>query len=185
MVKFTLRCAISIMVIVLTCAACQKEKSQPPQTQTPAANIDAKANPHAQPDGIPAPAWEAYKAARRAIAEDNYIEARRQLMIAVQEKPDFTEAWYNLGATNGNLAIDEMAQKHEQSAVLHFREAVDQKKRAQALIAEGKWFVYKTPAEQAMVQHDLTEALRDADEVLRDERSLITALKLMAAFRNQ
>ncbi|MBI4697649.1 MAG: hypothetical protein HY758_01700 [Nitrospirae bacterium] len=181
--KLSLKYLVCIVLIASACTACRQEKVQPPPTRTEENMVRPEQD--IRPDDIPTAAWEAYKAARTKVIGGKYLEARRYLLIAVQEKPDFTEAWYNLGALNGNLAIEKMAQGQEQASLSLFREAVDQKRRAQALIAEGKWFVYKTPAEQAQVQYDIQEALSDADEVLEDEPSLIQALKLMAAFKGR
>jgi Tfp pilus assembly protein PilF len=122
---------------------------------------------------------QAYQAARAAVRRGDYAEARQQLLAAVAAKPDFTEAWYNLGASYGMLAIEAAAVGEDSRAIEYFREAVEAKRRAEALIGEGKWFLYG-PKEQAQTIADLKEGLKDADEVLADERSLLMALRLHA-----
>jgi tetratricopeptide (TPR) repeat protein len=121
----------------------------------------------------------AYEAARLAIRSDDTEEARRQFQRAVELMPEFTEGWYNLGASTTILAIRAAGAGDDAEALTLFREAVAAKRRAQDLIGEGKWFIYEDP-ERAKVVHDLTEALPEADEVLADESSLLIALRLYA-----
>lgn len=131
--------------------------------------------------GFPREALEAYQAARRAVRAGDMAGAVRHLSAALEIKPDFTEAWYNRGAAYSHLAIAEMRKGRESESLAMFRAAVADKKRAQELINQGKWFVYKTAAEQDQVKSDLANALEEADDVLADEQSLIAALKLYAA----
>jgi tetratricopeptide (TPR) repeat protein len=124
----------------------------------------------------------AYEAGKRAVRARDYDEARRQLERAVERMPEFTEAWYNLGATLTTLSIRAAGAGDDAAALALFKDAVAAKKRAQDLISEDKWVLYEG-AERDQVVHDLTEALRYADEVLGDERSLLVALRLWAAQR--
>jgi hypothetical protein len=45
---------------------------------------------------------------------------------------------------------------------------------------QGVWYVYLTTAEQQQTREDVEAALEDADAVLDDEASLLTAMRLMA-----
>jgi hypothetical protein len=135
------------------------------------------------PPGLTAPAWEAYVAARKAIYDSNLVEGQVRLKEAIAAQSDFTEAWYNLGATTSRLAIEAAGAGRDAEALMLFRESVTQKRRAGDLIAEGKWFVYLKQDEQAGVVSDLQHALEDADAVLADEDSLLAALRIWAARR--
>ncbi|HQQ64350.1 MAG TPA: hypothetical protein PLF22_12375, partial [Pseudomonadales bacterium] len=74
-------------------------KNHPQQQSSP-----APAKPR-NPD-IPEAAWQSYEDAKDAVYQRDYIRAERDLANAVRIKPDFTEAWYNLGATQSHIAID-------------------------------------------------------------------------------
>lgn len=189
--------ALAIVLAALVSAslllACSSGSPDTPQSATQAeTDTSAEAQEAAQADEtsespdtpdtpeIPPDAYNAYQAAKAAVRSGNMNEARNQLSLAASIKPDFTEAWYNLGAATMGLSIEEMRAGRESESVALMREAVAAKKRAQQLIDEGKWFIYKTPAEQEQVKSDLANALKDADEVMADEASLIAAIKLWA-----
>ena len=135
------------------------------------------------PPGVSAPAWEAYAAARKAIWAKDLVSGQAGFKEAVAAQPDFTEAWYNLGAMTAHLAIEAAGEGRDGDALSLFRESVTQKRRASDLIAEGKWFVYLKEDEQKGVVSDLRHALEDADAVVQDEESLLIALRMWAARR--
>jgi len=137
----------------------------------------------APPAGLSAPAFQAYEAARQSVGAGDSAGARDHFLEAVGAQPDFTEAWYNLGATTTRLAVAAAGAGQDQQALVLFREGVGQKRRARSLIDEGKWFVYTTTEQQEQVISDLQHALEDADAVLADEPSLLAALRLWAAAR--
>ena len=130
-------------------------------------------------EGLPADVRAAYEAAKDSVRAGDYSTARTQLSHAVKLKPDFTEGWYNLGSTTARLAAEAAALNRDAVAIALFRQSVAEKRKAQALILEGKWCIYG-PDEQAQVTSDLDNALENADEVMANERSLLIALKMMA-----
>jgi hypothetical protein len=135
------------------------------------------------PPGVSAPAWEAYAAARKAIWANDLALGQLRFKEAIAAQFDFTEAWYNLGATTSRLAIEAAGAGRDGEALTLFRESVTQKRRASDLIAEGKWFVYLKPEEQEGVVSDLRHALEDADEVVANEEALLAALRMWASRR--
>jgi hypothetical protein len=139
------------------------------------------AAPAEPPIGLSAEAYEAYEAGKHSIRAGDLAGGHQHLKAAVEAQPDFTEGWYNLGATTSRLAIEAAGSGRDDEALALFRESVDQKRRAQELIDQGKWFVYTTASDQETVRSDLGHALEDADAVLADEASLLAALRLWAA----
>lgn len=123
---------------------------------------------------IPEAAWQSYEDARDAAYQRDYLRAERDLANAVRIKTDFTEAWYNLGATQTRLAI-QLVNTSEQAALDKFREAVDSKKTARSLMMDSKWFVY-TGDQQTEVRYDVEQALEYADDVLAHPSALIEML---------
>lgn len=120
---------------------------------------------------------DAYADAIQNVRKDDLETAEFNLKKAVSLKPDFTEAWYNLGATQSNLAIRLAGDGKDSEAIAKFREAVDSKKKSKALMDKNIWYVYKEP-EQENVRYDVGEALRDIDELLANERELLFVLKI-------
>lgn len=120
-----------------------------------------------------------YEAGRDAVRSGDLASGAAHLERAVALQPDFTEAWYNLGAALSNLAIQATRAGDEDLAVRLFRKAVDSKKRSKALMDRGVWYLYG-PADQAEVRSDVQNALEDADDVLADEKSLRAALRIWA-----
>jgi len=116
------------------------------------------------------------------VSAGDLAGAREHFLEAVAAEPGFTEAWYNLGATTTRLSIAAAGAGKNQEALAFFREGLDQKRRASALIDEGRWFLY-TPEQREQVISDLQHALEDADAVLADQASLLAALRLWAARR--
>lgn len=130
---------------------------------------------------VPAEAMEAYDHAKDAVYESNLIEAEKLLKKAVELKPDFTEAWYNLGATQSRLAILAMKQQDEKTSVQYFHAGVESKKKSRELMIQHKWFEYNEE-QQAQTRADVEQALSNADELLlpQNESTLIQALKISA-----
>jgi tetratricopeptide (TPR) repeat protein len=130
--------------------------------------------------GLPGEAKRAYEGAKEAVVRGDLEEAQRQFTVAIGAEPRFTEAWYNRGSVNARLAVNTIRSGDEQRALDIFRQSVDDKRRARELIDQGVWFIYKPGPEQDQVRHDLEMALKDVDEVLADEASLLQALRLWA-----
>lgn len=143
----------------------------------------AAPTPAPAPVGLSPAALEAYEAAKRSVFAGDLDEARGHFTEATDAQPDFTEAWYNMGAATSRLSIAAAGAGEDQRALALFREAVSQKRRARALIDEGKWFVYTKVEEQEQVISDLQHALEEADAVMADDDSLLTALRMAAAGR--
>lgn len=136
----------------------------------------ATAPPH---PAIPQQAWLAYEDARTAVYLRDYARAERDFLLAVQLQPDFTEAWYNLGATQANMAI-ELVNYSERAAVDKYHDAVNSKKTARSLMMDDKWFVY-TGDERTEVRYDVEQALEYSDEIASHEAELVEALHLWAS----
>ena len=120
---------------------------------------------------------DAYADAIQNVRKDDLDAAEANLKKAVSLKPDFTEAWYNLGATQTNIAMRLARDEKDSESIAKFREAVDSKKKSKALMDKNIWYVYKEP-EQENVRHDVGEALRDVDELLANEKMLLFVLKI-------
>jgi len=131
------------------------------------------------PANVPEDAWKYYEHAKDAVYESDLTRAESDLSNAVRIKPDFTEAWYNLGATQARMAINLTREHREHEAVLMFRTAVESKKRARELMIQEKWFEYEGQ-QRTQVRYDVEQALADADEVIHYDASLIKALWLWA-----
>lgn len=178
----TLACRlVAVSLAALLIAGCRgrgKDAEALPKNE-PVAEATPPTSP--PPPGLSTRALQAYVDAKLAIRAANLDEARNLLKQAVEVEPDFTEAWYNLGATTSRLSMAAAVDARDQEAIALFREAVEEKRRAQALIDDGKWFVYKTREEQDQVIFDLRHALEDADAVLADEASLLAAMRIWAA----
>jgi hypothetical protein len=177
--------AAAIAIAAVGLWACRGRGAEmPPDTRAESAAGTAAAPAETTPTpppGLTAPAWEAYVAARQAIWANDLVTGQARLQEAIAAQSDFTEAWYNLGATTARLAGEAAGAGRDGDALTLFRESVTQKRRASDLIAEGKWFVYLKEDEQAGVVSDLRHALEDADAVVADEESLLVALKMWAA----
>jgi tetratricopeptide (TPR) repeat protein len=120
---------------------------------------------------------DAYAAAIQNVRNNDLEAAEANLKKAVRLKPDFTEAWYNLGAAQTFMAMNLAREEKDRDAVLKFREAVESKKKSQSLMDKNTWYVYKEP-EQENVRHDVREALRNVDELLANEQMLLLLLKI-------
>jgi hypothetical protein len=178
---------ILTVIILIAAAAIYYYKSKEEHIETAAEFVKSHPQQHIaqspakprNPD-IPEAAWQSYEDAKDAVYQRDYLRAERDLANAVKIKPDFTEAWYNLGATQTHIAI-EIVNSSEQGAVEKFREAVNSKKTARSLMMDGKWFEY-TGDQQTEVRYDVEQALEYADDVLNHEAALIDMLR---AWHNQ
>jgi hypothetical protein len=113
------------------------------------------------------------------VGQGDYARSALEFGRAVELAPDFTEGWYNLGAATSRLAVEAAGRGDDAEALRLVRAGVEQKRRARDLISAGTWWIYDA-RQQAVVRHDLEEALRDVDAVLADEPSLLAALRLQA-----
>jgi tetratricopeptide (TPR) repeat protein len=121
-----------------------------------------------------------YEQAKDAVRAQDYRRAQAHLEKTVALLPDFTEGWYNLGATYAHLAIVAAQESGRDEALAYFRQAVDAKRTARDLMDQGRWYVYLAEEEQTQVRGDVEKALEDADAVLADEASLLIALRIWA-----
>jgi tetratricopeptide (TPR) repeat protein len=122
------------------------------------------------------PGQFAYREAKGLIQVNDLPAAVSSLRRAIAQNPEFSEAYYQLGAAKTNLAIQEV-HHDERTAIDLFREGVEAKKQARHLMSLNKYFVWnERQREQAWT--DLREALREVDAVLADEPSLVAALKM-------
>jgi tetratricopeptide (TPR) repeat protein len=148
-------------------------QSEPDQAATTAASAQATAQAVEQK---PTPGLAAYNEAKDYILSENYQASIVALERAVEQDPDFAEAWYQLGASRTHMAIRQV-RYDEQTAVRLFREGVDAKRTAKQLMSLGKYFVWDEP-QRTQAWSDLSKALEDVDAVLADEPSLIAALRM-------
>jgi hypothetical protein len=119
---------------------------------------------------------DSYEAAKHGVKINDLVSAEFNLKKAVSFKPDFTEAWYNLGATQANLSMELAKENKNKEAISKFKEAVDSKKRAKELMDKNSWFIYKED-EQKNVRSDVENALADVDETIANEETLLMLLK--------
>jgi len=155
--------------------ACRPAKGPAPSPTPPAAASPADTRRPLKPEAL-----ARYREAQGFVAAGKLDEARASLEAAVAAEPDFTEAWYNLGANLSNMAVREAGRNDDPRAALDlFRRGVAAKILARALMNDGKWFVYGEK-ERAVVEADLKEALRDMQQVMADEETLFLALRMRA-----
>ena len=100
------------------------------------------------------------------------------LAQAARLDPEVCEYWYQLGAAESNLAIDVVYQSSS-DAVHLFEDSVDHETEALRLMKLGKCPIW-TDDERAQAQRDAEAGLADAEAVLRDKVSLVTALQMYA-----
>jgi tetratricopeptide (TPR) repeat protein len=158
------------LIALASVGGCDREVS-PPRPPTPtAAPTEAVAHAEAFPGQF------AYLEAKGLIQANDLRAAVISLRHAIEQNPEFSEAYYQLGAAKTNLAIQEV-RYDERTAIDLFREGVEAKKQARHLMSLNKYYVWnERQREQAWT--DLREALRDVDAVLADEPSLVAALKM-------
>lgn len=125
---------------------------------------------------VPARAMQAYDQAKQAVWESKLSLAQDLLKESVDLKSDFTEAWYNLGATQARLAVIAAKSDDSQTAIRLFRDAVESKKKARELMIQNKWFEY-VDDERVKARSDVENALQYADETLASETHLVEVLK--------
>ena len=155
------------VIILLSIGGCDRDGAS--HTLSPADPGTRAARVEAFPGEL------AYQEAKRDIQASDLRGAITALQRAIAENPDFSEAYYQLGAAKTNLAIEEV-RRDEHAAVDLFREGVEAKKAARRLMDQNKYYVWDE-RQRAQARVDLREALRDVDAVLADEPSLIAALK--------
>ena len=165
------RIGVVVILAPLVLATCRQKTGGQPR---------AAATPAVESEGLAADARTAYEDAKRAVSARDYGAAQARLQEAVSAQPDFTEGWYNLGATQVHLAIQAARDGRDGEAVQLFRQAVESKRTARGLMEQKRWYVYLRAAEQDQVRSDVDQGLEDADEVLADEQSLLAALRLWA-----
>ncbi len=120
-----------------------------------------------------------YREAQQLVTAGDLDRAQTAFEAAVAAQPDFTEGWYNLGATYSNQAVRDVAQGRDLLALDSVRRGVTAKSRARDLMNADVWFLYDA-SQREVVRHDVAQALADADAVLADPESLIVALRLRA-----
>jgi tetratricopeptide (TPR) repeat protein len=157
------------LIALASVGGCNREA--PPRTLAPA-STPAEATPP-----IEAFAGQfAYQEAKGLIQANDLRAAVNSLTRAIEQNPDFSEAYYQLGAAKTNLAIQQI-HYDERNAIELFREGVAAKKQARHLMTLNKYYVWNQ-RQRERAWSDLREALRDVDAVLADEPSLIAALKM-------
>jgi tetratricopeptide (TPR) repeat protein len=158
------------LLVLALLAGCSRE------TPAPATSALTAQAPQAAASSEAFPGQFAYRAAKVDIQDNNLRAAVDSLEQAIEQNPEFSEAYYQLGAAKTNLAIEQV-RYDERSAIQLFREGVAAKRKAHHLMSLNKFYVWnEQQREQAW--KDLREALRDVDAVLADETSLVAALKM-------
>jgi tetratricopeptide (TPR) repeat protein len=166
-----------VVTVILGLLACRRAAT--PEPAPPATPLAAPSVPAATLRPLAPDALARYREAQHFVTAGDLDEARSRFERAVALEPDFTEAWYNLGASYANQAVRDAGRGDDVSAVDCFRRGVAAKLRARTLMNDGQWFLYRG-RERTIVLHDVEEALRDAEAVMADESSLLTALRLRA-----
>jgi tetratricopeptide (TPR) repeat protein len=164
-----------VLLVVLALVSCRR-------AAPPAPAAVASSPPAVAAGGLRSLAPEArnhYQEAQRLVYVGNLEEAQAALERAVAAQPDFTEGWYNLGATYSNMAVREAGQGHDDRALELVGKAVAAKGKARELMGAEAWFLYDERQRQT-VRDDVAHALEDADAVLADPASLLVALRLRA-----
>jgi len=158
------------LIVLASIGGCDREVSQLRASAPTAARTQAVVSAEAFPGQF------AYQEAKGLIQINDLRGAVNSLQHAIEQNPEFSEAYYQLGAAKTNLAI-QAVRNDERSAINLFREGVEAKKQARHLMSLNKYYVWnERQREQAWI--DLREALRDVDAVLADEPSLVAALKM-------
>jgi tetratricopeptide (TPR) repeat protein len=172
-------------MLLLLVVGCRGET--PPPAAPPPPSVRERAAPQAPaaPEAtgeaapvLPAEVRAEYESAKDGVRSQDYRRAQAHLEKAVELLPDFTEGWYNLGATYTRLAILAAQESGRDEALAFFNQAVDAKRKARDLMDQGRFYVYLSEAEQSQVRDDVAKALEDVDDVRADEASLLTALRI-------
>jgi tetratricopeptide (TPR) repeat protein len=164
------------LLAILALGACRRAAAPPPSA---AASSPSSAAAAGDLRPLAAEARRDYQEAQRLVYVGNLEEAQAALERAVAAQPDFTEGWYNLGATYSSLAVREAGEGHDATALELVKKAVSAKNRARELMGSEAWFLYDERQRQT-VREDVAHALEDADAVLADPASLLVALRLRA-----
>lgn len=144
--------------------------------KTPTLEFSTTSAPN--PD-VPQEAMDAYDHGRGAVYEKDFLRAKGFFEKAIEIKPDFTEAWYNLGLTQVQMAIDTAHLSDDQGAIDLFQNAIVSKRKSKDLMNEGKWFVYNEQ-QQEKAKKEVEMAIRESDDFMDDQNTIITALKVKA-----
>lgn len=168
-------------VVLAACGGAKDQHGTSARAAPPRATTTRRAGPPPVVRPTPFPGRVAYETAKQAVFRGELEPAIRALEQATSENPDFTEAWYQLGAARSNLAIATV-ESDESAAVSLFYDAVSAKRQAQLLMDQGLFWVWDEAA-QAEARSDLANALEDVDEVMANEEALVAALRIYAAAR--
>lgn len=155
------------------------QNHNPAKHTDPLEYVAEDVNIHPLPTGnaeVPPDAMAPYNTAKEAASKSDFKLAEMLLIKALERKPDFTEAWYNLSTIQLKLSIQLMKEGNESKAVMYFRNSIDSKKKAYALMKEDKWFEYDKDQRPLTLQ-DAEKDIADADKVLADEPAMIAMLK--------
>jgi tetratricopeptide (TPR) repeat protein len=158
------------LIALASIGGCDREVSPLRPPAPTAARTEAAAPTEAFPGQF------AYQEAKGLIQANDLRAAVNSLRHAIEQNPEFSEAYYQLGAAKTNLAIQEV-RRDERTAIELFREGVEAKKQARHLMNLNKYYVWNE-RQREQARTDLREALRDVDAVLADEPSLVAALKM-------
>jgi tetratricopeptide (TPR) repeat protein len=164
-----MQCVARVLVVIILVSVAGCDREGPSHTLSPAGTRSTTGRAETFPGA------SAYQEAKLYIQASDLRGAVTALQRAIAQNPDFTEAYYQLGAAKTNLAIEEV--RHDERAAIElFREGVEAKKEARRLMDQNKYYIW-TERQRSQARIDLREALRDVDAVLADEPSLIAALK--------
>lgn len=158
------------LIALVSVGGCNRE------APSPRALAPAATRAEVSPPSEAFPGQFAYQEAKGYIQVNDLRAAVNSLTRAIEQNPEFAEAYYQLGAAKTNLAIQQV-RYDERTAIELFREGVDAKKQARHLMSLNKYYVWNE-RQRERAWSDLREALRDVDAVLADEPSLIAALKM-------
>lgn len=117
-----------------------------------------------------------YETAKQAVIGNDLDKAIDYYSRAIDDEPDFLEAYYNRGSAQMRLALDAATRDDRATALEHFRSGVKDKQRSKELMSEGRWFIYKSEQDQAEVRFHVDEGLQDIDQILADEDFAFRAL---------
>jgi hypothetical protein len=175
------RRGVGALVVALTLggmgAACRRSSPPPPPVVDPTGAPAAATTGDLRP--LAPPALARYREAQDFVRSGRLDQAQAALEAAVAAEPEFTEGWYNLGATYSNQAVRDAGRGLDVAALDFVRKGVTAKSRARDLMKADVWFLYDA-SQREIVRSDVAQALEDVDTVLADPESLLAALRLRA-----